>query len=157
MNSLQIINRQKTRRIDARRFRRAAGVLLDDLLDLCGYEMAVHFLDAKQMAQANEQFLDHHGSTDVITFDYNEGYTELGPSAGTLRGEILISVDDAVSQAHQFKTRWQEEVSRYFIHGVLHLLGYDDVSPAKRTIMKREENKLLRRLAAQCDLAMLSR
>jgi probable rRNA maturation factor len=60
-----------------------------------------------------------------------------------LFGEIFISVDDAVAQARQFRTTWPAELVRYVIHGILHLRGYDDLTPAARRTMKKEENRLL--------------
>ena len=64
---------------------------------------------------------------------------------------------DAVKQAQEFKTSWQSEVVRYAIHAVLHLRGYDDLQPAKRRVMKREENRLLRGLAPAFDLSDLEK
>jgi probable rRNA maturation factor len=49
-----------------------------------------------------------------------------------------------MTQARQFRTSWQSELVRYIIHGVLHLRGFDDIRPADRRKMKREENRLLR-------------
>jgi rRNA maturation RNase YbeY len=66
-------------------------------------------------------------------------------------------VDDAIQQAKEFQTSWQAEVVRYAIHGVLHLLGYDDLKPHLRREMKREENRLVRRLEGKFSFAQLSR
>ena len=63
----------------------------------------------------------------------------------------------AVKQAKEFQSSWQSEVVRYVVHGVLHLLGYDDLQPALRRRMKREENRLVRRLAKRFALAQLAR
>ena len=72
-----------------------------------------------------------------------------------LNGEAFICVADAVKQAREFKTSWQSEVVRYAVHAVLHLRGYDDLQPARRRVMKREENRLVRELAAAFDLDQL--
>jgi probable rRNA maturation factor len=144
-NTFQIQNRQKNRPINLRAFRKLAELLLDDLLDLPGYDLAVHVLEANKMAEMNSHFLNHDGSTDVMTFDYREGYPELG-SMAVLHGEIFISVEDAVQQAREFNTSWRDEFARYFVHGVLHLMGYDDLVPAKRKVMKQQEEKLVKRL-----------
>jgi probable rRNA maturation factor len=61
-----------------------------------------------------------------------------------------------VKQAREFSTTWQEEVARYIVHGVLHLRGYDDLVPEKRKVMKREENRLVRRLQATFDLSRIA-
>ena len=76
-------------------------------------------------------------------------------SCNRIYGELFICVDDAVSQAKQFRTRWQAEVVRYAVHGVLHLLGYDDLEPHMRREMKRQENRLVRWLENRCPLAQL--
>ena len=74
-----------------------------------------------------------------------------------LHGELFICVEVALAQAKQFKTSWQSEVVRYVVHGVLHLLGHDDLQAGRRRRMKREENRLVRRLARRFSLAQLSR
>ena len=74
-----------------------------------------------------------------------------------MHGEIFISVPDAVQQAREFRTTWTEELVRYLIHGLLHLRGYDDLQPALRRVMKREEQRVLRLVAAQFDLREIGR
>ncbi|HTH46811.1 MAG TPA: rRNA maturation RNase YbeY [Candidatus Limnocylindria bacterium] len=104
-------------------------------------EVGIHLVSAREMAQVNWDFLRHEGSTDVITFDH-------GSTPQRLHGELFISVADAVKQAGEFGTAWTEELARYVIHALLHLHGYDDLEPAKRRVMKREENRLVRRFGA---------
>ncbi len=145
MKLLHLENRQSVRRIALRPLRLIAEHLLEELLALPAYELAVHFVSARRMAQVNRDFLGHEGSTDVITFDYGREY-EWPQADGALRGELFICPADAVAQALAFGTRWQEEVVRYFVHGVLHLRGYDDLQPAARRIMKKEENRLTQAL-----------
>jgi len=125
------------------------------------------------MAELNKKFLNHQGSTDVITFDYtseNRGEavrfstprTKSGrfrrPADGNARlhGEILISMDDALAQARQFRTSWQSELVRYIIHGLLHLQGYDDLSASDRVRMKRREDQLLQQVADHFSLDALA-
>jgi len=69
---------------------------------------------------------------------------------------MFICVDDAMAQAKEFGTSWQSEIVRYAVHGVLHLLGHDDLKPELRRAMKREENRLVRLLARRFSLAQLS-
>jgi probable rRNA maturation factor len=126
-------------------------------LEITEAELGIHLVGAKEMARVNWQFLQHAGSTDVITFDHSEKrHAECGMRK-ELHGELFICVDDAVAQAKEFGTIWQAEVVRYVVHGVLHLLGYDDLKPALRRVMKREENRLVRRLEKRFALAQLSR
>lgn len=145
-------NRQRVRAVDTMLFRRLARQLLRDILRVPRYELAVHLVEAPEMTRLNQTYLSHAGSTDVITFDY--GNEE--QAAPYLHGEIFICLDEAVRQAGQFGVTWQSELARYFIHGVLHLLGFDDRTIVSRRKMKREENRLLRELSRNQVLARLA-
>lgn len=152
--ALSLANRHPAHPVDLRRLRRLLHTLLTDQCQLEQFDLGVCLLDDPQMIELNETFLKHAGSTDVITFDYT-----LGVAAGTrpelLHGEIYICLDEAVLQARRFRTSWQSELARYAVHGVLHLLGYDDLRAAPRREMKRLENLHLRQLSRQYSLAQL--
>ena len=150
MRELQVRNRQRDQTLDAKFVRELTRTLLEEELGLAAYELGISFVSANRMAEINQQYLEHEGSTDVITFDYREGY-EAGSESRELAGEIYISISDARRQAREFRTRWEEEVVRYIVHGVLHLRGYDDLAATKRRVMKREENRLLRRMRRRFD------
>ncbi len=158
MNELQFRNRQRERRVDTVLLRALLRALLEELLGFSSYEMAVHLVSSRKMAQINGQFLRHEGPTDVITFDLQHGYGPGAQTQGTdLSGEIYICVSVANKQSLDFGTSWQEEIARYAVHGVLHLMGHDDQAPAKRKVMKREENRLIRALGRRFNLARLGK
>ena len=159
MRELQVRNLQRDRTLNSKFLRELARTLLEEELRLGSYEIGIMFVSAARMAAMNEQYLGHEGSTDVITFDHREGYEpkQSGKGDAEVAGEIFISVADARKQAREFSTSWQEELVRYVVHGVLHLRGFDDLEPAKRKIMKREENRLVRRVTAQFDVKKLGR
>jgi probable rRNA maturation factor len=150
MSLLHLANRQKTRLVDRRLLRRVARCLLEELLGHDSYELAVHLIGATEMARLNYGYLRHEGSTDVLTFNHQEG-----AAGGGLSGEIFISVDDALVHARRFGVSWQSEVVRYLAHGLLHLEGFDDTAPGPRREMKRQENKLLKELSRRFDLGKL--
>ena len=156
ITELTLRNAQRTRALRIETLRRVTAFLISDLLGLQSWNLAIHFVSARSMERINKQFLDHEGSTDVITFDLREGYGEAGFDRWDLAGEIFISVEDAIKQAAEFSTDWREELTRYIIHGVLHLRGYDDLVSAKRRVMKRKENALLRTLRARFPLRQIS-
>ncbi|HYA79070.1 MAG TPA: rRNA maturation RNase YbeY, partial [Candidatus Nitrosopolaris sp.] len=87
--------------------------------------------------------------------DHSRRTNRLKPELQTLHGEIFICVDEAVRQARQYGTSWQSEIVRYLVHGVLHLLGFDDVRAGTRRKMKREENRRLRELSRRFALSKL--
>lgn len=154
---LTIQNRQRIRRVDERYLRKIIASLLGESLEIKKAELGISLVAAPEMTQLNETFLQHEGSTDVITFDHREpgaGSSEFGTA---IHGEIFVCVDEAILQARQFRTTWQSEVVRYIVHGVLHLLGHDDHRAANRRKMKREENQLLRLLESRFTLSRLAR
>lgn len=150
-------NRQRTRRIDTVLLKRIATTLLRDLLDDEEAELGIHLVESEEMATVNETYLGHEGSTDVITFNHNTPDAPESSKQPALYGELFICVDDAMKFARDFGTTWQSEIARYVVHGVLHLRGYDDLEPALRRTMKREENRLMRRLANHYSLEALAK
>ena len=150
MNELRFFNRQKIRAISLPLLKRITLRFLEQVAPAEGYELGIHLVAAPEMAKINEQYLQHEGSTDVITFNYREG-----KKTGPILGEIFICIDDAIKQAKEFKTSWQSEVVRYVVHGILHLLGYDDLKPDLRREMKREENRYVNSLSREFDLGTL--
>jgi len=161
--SVTIANRQRVQKINLRLLKKITAALLAEL-ETQRAEIGICLVAAPEMTRLNETFLKHKDSTDVITFDYRtEGRAGSplsadgahGVSRPTILGEIYVCVDEAVLQARKFGTTWQSEVVRYLIHGVLHLLGFDDSSAGARRKMKREENRRLREMTRRFPLSKL--
>ena len=154
---LGLRNRQRVRAVDTRLLRRIARWALEEQFHAANYELGLHLVTAAEMARVNETFLNHEGSTDVITFDHRETVGRGRNSGNVFHGEIFLCLDDAVAQARQFDTAWQSELARYLLHGLLHLHGFDDRTPNARRRMKREENQLLRLAQRQFPIRRLAR
>jgi len=154
--NIVVANRQRRKRINSRLLKEIVGALFAEL-EITEAELGINIVAAREMALVNETFLNHTGSTDVITFDHAEKRKGRAGKLKELHGELFICVDDAIAQAREFKTSWQSEIIRYVVHGVLHLLGYDDLKPQLRRRMKQEENRLVRLLASRFALAQLTR
>jgi probable rRNA maturation factor len=106
----------------------------------------VIIVDDKAMQQINMEYLSIDEPTDVISFrlwDNEEAEDAETPAAETLLGEIYISVETAEANAELFETTWLDEVVRYSIHGILHILGYDDATNEGREQMRKLEEKFL--------------
>ena len=156
--TLQLRNRQRTRAVHLPLLRRLVRHLLTQHFQPGQFELCIHLVARPEMTCLNGAFLQHSGSTDVITFDHSDHPRLQTPDCKPqLHGEIFISLDDAVVQAVEFHTTWQSELTRYIVHGLLHLHGYDDRHPAARRKMKREENRLLQALANEFPLPQLAR
>jgi probable rRNA maturation factor len=154
--SILIANRQRTKKINARFLKQVVLDLFAEL-GITEAELGIQLVAAQEMTRVNWQFLQHEGSTDVITFDHRNPEFQISNFKLEIHGELFVCVDDAVAQAKEFGTSWQAEVVRYVVHGILHLLGHDDLKPDLRRKMKREENRLVRRLEKRFALAQLSR
>ena len=154
MKVLSLQNRQRTKALDVAFLRQITRCVVEELLDESTYELGIHLVGSNEMAMVNQTFLQHEGSTDVITFDHTEPSET---SAEHLYGEIFICIDDAIAQAKEFRTTWQSELTRYVIHGLLHLEGYDDLDPALRRKMKTQENRLLRETTKRFGLSKIQR
>ncbi len=149
--NITFANCQRTKKINLRLLKQIVNALLANL-EMGEAELEINLLATPEMTQLNETFLRHAGSTDVITFDY-----AAPEKRRHLHGEIFVCVDEAVLQARKFGTSWQSETVRYVVHGVLHLLGHDDLRAAARRGMKREEDRLVRELSRRFSLAQLAR
>jgi probable rRNA maturation factor len=158
---LRLFNRQRVRPVNQRQLRQMIGLLLKDLLHLEEFDLAVHLVNSREMARLNETWLKHAGSTDVITLDYTGHVAEnvsFQPAKPILlAGEIFICVEETLLHARQFRVRWQTELARYIIHGLLHLQGYDDRAAADRRKMKRREDRLLNEISRRFSLRKLER
>lgn len=93
------------------------------------------FCSNDYLLEINKKYLNHHYYTDVITFPYNE--------KNVLSGDIFISVDQVKLNAEQFKASFEEELYRVIIHGVLHLIGFEDDTDHKRMHMHVLEDEAL--------------
>lgn len=116
--------------------------LIKSLSENLGFSICsldINFISAESIEKINSEYLAHHYSTDIITFNYSE-------LSRSLDGELFISVDDAIENAKKYNVPVLEEIARLVIHGILHLLGYDDQKRSEKIIMKRQENKLLNTL-----------
>lgn len=93
------------------------------------------FCSDDKILEVNLQFLQHNYYTDIITFDYS--------CAGTINGDIFISVDTVASNAQERNIDFTDELHRVIVHGVLHLTGQNDKRPDDRAEMTRKENLAL--------------
>jgi len=84
----------------------------------------------------NLKYLNHDTLTDIVTFDNSE-------EVGLIEGDIFISIDRVRENAKTFNRSVDEELHRVLIHGVLHLLGYADKSPASKKQMRKKEDHYL--------------
>jgi probable rRNA maturation factor len=128
-------NRQRTVRLDLPKIRRIVEVALPMCLDkprkkgvILPAEVEITLLGEAAIAKVHGEFLDDPTPTDVITFEH---------------GEILIGVPIAAANARKFRHPADHEVALCAIHGLLHLLGYDDLTEKEKVIMHARQEEIL--------------
>ncbi len=97
-------------------------------------EISIVFMNNDDIRDINNRYLKHNWETDVISFPLEEN---------PLSGEIYIGLEVAREQAKEYKVSLTNELSRLAIHGVLHIIGYDDATDIERNNMTNLENKYL--------------
>lgn len=99
------------------------------------------FCSDDYLLSINETYLKHDDYTDIITFPYN---------ADPIEGDVFISVERAKENAVKFNVSETEEIHRLLVHGLLHLLGYEDKSPeSKKKMTELEDHYLTKRTFVQ--------
>mgnify|MGYP001401956482 CR=1 FL=1 len=98
--------------------------------------ISVILTDKKYLNMLKKKYFNMDHFTDVIAFN-------LENSNENIDGEIYISVDDVLENSKLFKTTFDNEFKRVFIHGILHLFGYSDNNEKNIKIMRKLEDKYL--------------
>lgn len=97
----------------------------------------INFIHAEMIHKINFQYLKHDSTTDIVTFNYSGNHK-------ILDGELFISNEDSFFNAKKFRISLNEEYLRLVIHGILHLLNYNDQNKNDKLVMKRLENKFVK-------------
>jgi len=107
---------------------------------ICAHERitgSINFIytSNSELREMNREYLNHDYYTDVITFDYTEG--------DIISGDIFISIDQVRLNASAFEQDFNVELRRVMVHGVLHLIGFNDASAPEKEEMRKMENEAL--------------
>ena len=95
-------------------------------------DVNIIFCSDNYLLDINMKYLQHDYFTDIITFDYCEG--------DTLSGDLFISIDRVGDNAKTFNVSRETELLRVMIHGVMHLVGYDDQTDEQEAEIHRMED-----------------
>ena len=98
-------------------------------------DISIIFCSDNYLLEVNKKYLKHDYYTDIITFNYCEG--------NTLSGDLFISVDSVKENASFYGTEFADELNRVIVHGLLHLIGYDDHTEEDIATMRAKENYYL--------------
>ena len=98
-------------------------------------ELVYVFCKDDYLLERNIQFLNHNTLTDVITFDYCKGKI--------VNGDILVSTERVTENSKIYKVNYLTELHRVMVHGLLHLLGYNDKTEKEEQEMQKKEDYYL--------------
>ena len=98
-------------------------------------ELSIIFCSDNYILDVNMRYLQHDYFTDIITFDYCEG--------NKLSGDLFISVDSVRENADYYGVEFSDELNRVMVHGLLHLIGYDDHTEEEQKTMRQKEDYYL--------------
>jgi len=147
--SISVTNLNRSYRIDKGMVERIAGRILRSKVRSGMVALDMVFLSDARIRRFNRIYKNSDRPTDVLSFG-------LYPPAGRgqpAAAQVLISVDRAVMSAPRYGSSASRELVLYIIHGLLHLVGYEDEEPVRKREMAREEERLIRDLWTREDLS----
>lgn len=126
---IKLYNRQSNLPIDLSSVRKLIMFFLQEK-KIADKEVAIYFVGIRKISQLHAEHFNDPTPTDCITFPFGQ----------ELLGEIFVCPKAALDYNPK---KPYEEITLYIIHGLLHLLGYDDIDSKKRSRMRREEKRLM--------------
>jgi len=136
-SKLQIQNLTKSR-ICKRKIKKQIDIF-EEIYNCSIDSLSISFINDEEMIKLNKQYLHHQGSTDVITFTYEN-------KKDALDGEIIVCVEEAKRQSKKYRVKLDNELRRLIFHGLLHMIGMDDQTDDDKLLMTDHENNLLENL-----------
>lgn len=134
--NLSIRNRQRRVPIQPTRLHRLASRTLR-LTDRAKRDVHLTIVDDREISRLNARYLGARKPTDVLAFNLES------PGPSPLLGEVIISADTAARQAASLRIPVAVEIDLLLVHGLLHLLGYDDKAKRDARLMHEREREIL--------------
>lgn len=106
-------------------------------------ETSIHFVDTDDISRLHEEYFDDPSPTDCISFPIDSKDED---TPNKVLGEIFVCPEVAHEYSQKHAVDFGEELSLYVVHGLLHLLGYDDIEEDDQKIMREEEAKCMNHL-----------
>ena len=124
--------------------RACIAVLRNEKFKGCA-EVSVTFVDNEEIRKLNAKFRDKDVETDVLSFPMGEnGEYDINYATGAkILGDVVLSMEKAWEQAQTFGHSFEREVCYLTVHSMLHLLGYDHMVAAEKTVMRMKEEAVM--------------
>lgn len=137
---ISVYNTQKDLKVSSRSVKKTVQLALDFHKIDCD-EIAIHFITNRKMCALHRDFFNDPEPTDCITFPYQKDH--LGHF---FLGEVFVCPKTALHYIATHGGDPYSEVTLYVVHGILHLLGFDDMNSKDRKIMRAKEKELMTHL-----------
>lgn len=136
--TIDIANPQRLTAINRTTLRALCAHVLDE--HEVEADVSLCYVDNAAIRELNARYLGRDEATDVLAFPLDDEATADEPR---LLGEIVVSVEKAIAEAAERRLPVEAEIALYTVHGLLHLLGYDDHSPEDTARMREAEREAL--------------
>lgn len=134
---IQVYNKQKNLPIASQVVKKIVEAVITREKYVCD-EVSVHFITSKKISELHDKYFDDPSITDCISFPMLDPKIDMGYK---ILGEIFVCPQTAIQYAQKHRCNPYEECTLYIVHGLLHLMGYDDLKPQERSKMRKAEKK----------------
>src|SRR5882672_1683281 len=138
---IEVVNRQRKRRIDCERWQ-VFATEASRALPVAAVGVTVAFVSDRAMRELNRMWRGKRATTDVLSFPAAQ--TEFEKGGGLNLGDVVVSIEQAERQANEHGLSFENEIAQLILHGLLHLSGYDHETD--RGEMNRLELRLRKQL-----------
>lgn len=108
------------------------------------FQLSILILSDKSIKELNKKYFNKNSPTDVIAFPMQKGeFAHINPD---LLGDVVISAQRASIQAKQLKHTIHQEIDILVVHGILHILGFNDDTEEKKIIMHQKTDELIKNI-----------
>jgi probable rRNA maturation factor len=127
----------------------AAYCLEEEGIDHENMEVSLTFVDAEEIRELNASYRDVDAVTDVLSFPQFESPGDIPEEGYVLLGDVVICLDQAMTQAETYGHSPEREILYLFVHSMFHLLGYDHHCEEEQSVMRQAEETILARLGLE--------
>lgn len=110
-------------------------------------EVNIQFVSSETISELHQEFFNDPSPTDCISFPLDDKDSPV--VCQRILGDIFVCPETALKYSAKHDSDPLEETTLYIVHGLLHLLGFDDLQPADRKAMRAEERRVMRVLKEQ--------
>jgi len=139
--NIHVANRQKAIKISKTNVKKIVKEVIAYENQKCD-EVAIHFISIKEICMLHETFFNDPSQTDCISLPLDD------PSETHYRmlGEVFVCPETAIQYATAHQIEPYQEITLYIVHGLLHLMGYDDIDKKDRALMRSAEQRHIKNL-----------